>query len=220
MLAARDLCKTYKEGPKEIRALGGIDLEVKRGEILAVIGPSGAGKSTLLHLLGGLDSPTSGTVFLDDTDLYKLSDSARSKLRNRKIGFVFQFYHLLPELTALENVMLPAMIGGASGAKSRETAARLLGAVGLSERLHHKPSRLSGGEAQRVAIARALVNSPEIVCCDEPTGNLDSRMSEELCNLIKRLSREKGQTFVIVTHEPALARAADRILNIKDGMII
>jgi lipoprotein-releasing system ATP-binding protein len=219
MLKAYDLHKVYKEGPKDVHALKGVGFEVKKGEILTVIGPSGAGKSTLLHLLGGLDSPTKGRVLLDDIDIYKLSDNARCRIRNERVGFVFQFYHLLPELTSLENVMLPMMIRQKRQPDGRERAARLLETVGLSERLHHKPSQLSGGEAQRVAIARALINDPEMVFCDEPTGNLDSLRSQDLCNLIWRLSRENNKTFMVVTHEPSLAERADRILHIKDGVI-
>lgn len=221
MLKAHDLHKVYKEGSKEVYAIKGINLEVLKGEVLVIIGPSGAGKSTLLHLLGGLDRPSGGSVFLDGIDLYKINDNARCQIRNRRVGFVFQFYHLMPELTALENVMLPAIIrGNGRMVKYRERAKALLETVGLGDRLHHKPPHLSGGEAQRVAIARALVNNPEIVFCDEPTGNLDSKMSEDLCNLIWKLKVEEDQTFVIVTHEPSLAQRADRILHIKDGMIV
>ncbi|MFH1753178.1 MAG: ABC transporter ATP-binding protein [Candidatus Omnitrophota bacterium] len=219
MLKAHDLCKVYKEGPKDVYALKGINLEARKGEILAIIGPSGAGKSTLLHLLGGLDRPTDGKVFLGGVDLYKLSDRALCRVRNEMVGFVFQFYHLLPELTALENVMLPALIKKDKNRESATRAMRLLETVGLKERALHKPFGLSGGEAQRVAIARALINDPAIVFCDEPTGNLDSEKSVDLQNLIWRLSRESGKTFIVVTHEPSLAERADRILRIKDGVI-
>ena len=205
---SREMIKVY--------AVRGISLQVYKGEILVIVGPSGAGKSTLLHLLGGLDKPTAGSVFLDGTDIYKIGDDARSRIRNERIGFVFQFYHLLPELTALENVMLPMMIRGRRGGSR---AKELLEAVGLKDRFSHKPRHLSGGEAQRVAIARSLVNNPDIVLCDEPTGNLDSKMSEELCNIIWRLSKENSKAFVVVTHEPALAQKADRILHIKDGIL-
>ncbi len=224
MLKACDLHKVYKESAKEVYAVRGISLQVKKGEILVIVGPSGAGKSTLLHLLGGLDRPDKGTVSLDGVDLYGIGDDARSRIRNRRIGFVFQFYHLLPELTALENVVLPTMImgGGMGTLRSIPTnqARGLLETVGLGQRLDHKPPQLSGGEAQRVAIARALVNEPGIVFCDEPTGNLDSKMSEELCELIWRLNQEKRQAFVIVTHEPKLAEKATRILHIKDGILL
>jgi len=217
MLKARDLHKFYKEDSKEVHALKGVNLEVEKGEILSIVGPSGAGKSTLLHLLGGLDMPTRGTVFLDGTDLYKISDNARCRIRNRKVGFVFQFYHLLPEFTALENVMMPAMINGSNKLKAKERARSLLETVGLSHRMEHRPAELSGGEAQRVAIARSLMNHPDIVFCDEPTGNLDSEMSEDVCNLILTLSRKDRQTFVIATHQEDLAKRADRVLHIKDG---
>lgn len=220
MLKAIDLYKIYDEGAKDVRALNGINLDVNKGEVLAIVGSSGAGKSTLLHLLGGLDRPTKGTVLLDGVDIYKLSDTARCKVRNEKVGFVFQFYHLLPELTALENVMLPAMINKDKKRGGKDRALRLLETVGLKERICHKPSELSGGEAQRVAIARALINNPDIIFCDEPTGNLDSERSADLRNLIWRLSRESNKTFVVVTHEPSLAERADRILRIKDGAIL
>ncbi|NQT06578.1 MAG: ABC transporter ATP-binding protein [Candidatus Omnitrophica bacterium] len=216
MLKVRDLHKVYREGSKEVYAIRGVNLEVNKGDISVIIGPSGAGKSTLLHLLGGLDIPSAGSVLLDNIDLYKISDSRRSKLRNKKIGFVFQFYHLLPEFTALENVMLPSMVGGRKRSKK---AAELLETVGLKDRMDHRPAQLSGGESQRVAVARALINDPEIVFCDEPTGNLDSRMSEEVRNLIWKLNRENDQTFVIATHEPLLAQRAQRALYIKDGML-
>lgn len=222
MLNACDLHKVYREGAKEVYAVKGVNLEVKRGEILAITGSSGAGKSTLLHLLGGLDRPNSGKVFLNNIDIYDISDNALSRLRNTKIGFVFQFYHLLPEFTALENVLLPALIKNGRGVnrkEDRDRAKRLLGEVGLEERMDHKPAHLSGGEAQRVAIARALMNRPDIVFCDEPTGNLDSKMSEDLCDLMARFSRENKQAFVIVTHEQSLAKKADRMLHIKDGVL-
>lgn len=220
MLKGEDLHKVYTEGQKEIYAVRGVGLKVDKGEILAIVGPSGAGKSTLLHLLGGLDKPSAGSVYIDGIDIYKISDSKRSRIRNRRIGFVFQFYHLLPGFTAIENVMLPAIINSGRGPARRriENARMLLEAVGLKERLNHKPSQLSGGEAQRVAIARSLINNPDIVFCDEPTGNLDSKMSEAIWDLISRLSRERRQAFVIATHQSELAKRADRILHIKDGM--
>jgi len=221
MLEARDLHKVYREGAREVYAVRGANLTIQRGEILAIVGPSGAGKSTLLHLLGGLDKPSSGSVTLDGKDIYKITDKARSRIRNERVGFVFQFYHLLPELTALENVMLPALVKrGSRGAKEiRARAEELLDIVELGERVTHKPSQLSGGEAQRVAIARALVNDPDMVFCDEPTGNLDSRMSGDIRGLIARLRSAKKQTFVIVTHEEPLAKEADRVLFIKDGKV-
>jgi lipoprotein-releasing system ATP-binding protein len=220
MLESFGLSKIYTDGPKKVKAVMDVRLSANRGEILAIVGPSGAGKSTLLQLLGGLDIPTKGNVVLDGIDLYSISDNARTKIRNEKVGFVFQFYHLLPELTALENVMLPMMIGGRSKMESKGKASGLLETVGLSERLGHKPGRLSGGEAQRVAIARALVNEPDVVFCDEPTGNLDSHMSGDIRGLIRRLSRENKKTFVIATHEDTLARKADRIVRICDGKLV
>lgn len=218
MLKAHDLYKSYRDGSKEVHAVRGIGLEARKGEILVIVGPSGAGKSTLLNMLGGLDRPDKGNVFLDGIDLYRISDDKRSRIRNEKIGFVFQFYHLLGGFTALENVFLPAMIGRRRSVRTR--AAELLEVVGLKDRLRHRPSELSGGEAQRVAIARALMNDPEIILCDEPTGNLDSKTSEEIAGVILRLNKENGKTFVMVTHDERLAGKADRILHIKDGRII
>ncbi len=219
MLKAIDLSRSYKEGLKEVHALKGVSLEVKKGEILGIIGPSGAGKSTLLHLLGGLDIPTKGTVLLDGKDIYNMRDSARCRIRNRRMGFVFQFYHLLPEFSALENVMLPAMIGGQDRRAISQKAKNLLESVGLGPRIEHKPSELSGGEAQRVAIARSLMNDPDIVLCDEPTGNLDSEMSEGIYRLIFKLKNENDRTFVIATHHEEFIRKADRIVRIKDGIL-
>jgi len=220
MLAAKGLHKIYKNGAKELHVLKGIDFEVEKGSFVSVQGASGAGKTTLLHLLGGLDRPTKGQVILDRHDLYKLGDKERASLRNKKIGFVFQFYHLLADFTALENVMLPAMIKGAENKKTiREHAQKILSDLGLADRVGHKPSQLSGGEQQRVAIARALVNEPEILFCDEPTGNLDSKTGEEICDLLCNLSKEKGRTVVIVTHEKSIAQRAEKIYNIKDGVL-
>lgn len=216
LLIARRLYKVYTDGPRSLHVLKGIDLKVRKGEIVVVLGPSGAGKSTLLHLLGGLDPPTEGEVFLDGTDLYKLSSSERAKLRNQRIGFVFQFYHLLGEFTALENVMLPAMV--AQRHRSLEDRAKsILDNVGLSHRIYHRPDQLSGGEQQRVAIARALMNEPDIVFCDEPTGNLDRDTSNLICGLIQNLNRERSQTFVVVSHEEAMAALAEDTYRIKDG---
>ena len=220
MLKAHDLYKIYKEGSRELYAVSNVSLEARKGELLVIVGSSGAGKSTLLHLLGGLDTPDRGKVLLDGIDLYKIRDDKRSRLRNEKIGFVFQSYHLLPEFTALENVLLPTMIRRKkSRPKERARAQMILETVGLKERINHRPGELSGGEAQRVAIARALINDPEIIFCDEPTGNLDSKISKDICSLIARLNRERKATFVIVTHETSLADMADRKLYIKDGAL-
>ncbi len=180
MLTAKEIKRSYKTGDKEVKAVDGISLEIRRGESVAIVGPSGSGKSTLLHILGGLDRPTSGKILLEEADLYAMSDSRRSKTRNLKVGFVFQSYHLLPEFTAIENVMLPALI---RGHKAKDRASDLLESVGLGDRMHHRPGELSGGESQRVAIARALMNEPQILLCDEPSGNLDSKNSEAVYHI-------------------------------------
>ncbi len=222
ILVARDLRKSYSMGRKRLEVLKGIDLEVKRGEVLMIVGASGVGKSTLLHLLGGLDVPTGGEVFLHGMNLYGLSDRARARVRNRNVGFVFQFYHLLPEFTALENVFLPALIfgdGRGKREKLEERALGLLADVGLGERSGHKPQELSGGEQQRVAIARALINSPDIVMADEPSGNLDTETSRRLHELIAELARKKSQTFLIVTHDSELAGIGKRTITMVDGHI-
>lgn len=219
LLRATDVCKHYMLGDARIEVLKGVDLGVVRGEIVAVVGASGVGKSTLLHILGGLDHPSSGTVVIDGVDLFALSDAARARFRNRQIGFVFQFHHLLRDFTALENVMMPLMIAGLSPTKARPQARQLLGAVGLDERLSHLPSELSGGEAQRVAVARALVTQPAVVLADEPSGNLDVARSEELHALLWDLARSQNQTFVIVTHDRHLAARADRVVEMEDGRL-
>ncbi len=220
MIEARALRKIYKNGAKELEVLKGIDLKVGKSEVLAVLGPSGAGKSTLLHLLGGLDSPTAGEVMIDGTDIYALGDRERAKIRNRKIGFVFQFYHLLPEFDALENVMLPLLIKGGNGKDLRDKGAGLLRSVGLGERMAHRPGQLSGGEQQRVAIARALINEPELLLCDEPTGNLDSESGNNVIDLLWELNKSRKMTLMIVTHDAQIAKAAQRVLHIRDGKII
>lgn len=216
------LYKTYKDGVKKLEVLKGIDLELKKGELLIIQGSSGAGKSTLLHLMGGLDEPTEGKIFIEGVDIYKLKDDKRAYVRNRKIGFVFQFYHLLPEFTVLENVILPALINKRKELKKSdllEEAIRLLELVKLSNRLSHKPYQLSGGELQRVAIARALINNPDIIFCDEPTGNLDSQTGKQICNLLKSLNKEKGKTLVVVTHEEEIAKMSQRKIHIRDGKL-
>lgn len=222
-LEVRGVRKTYRSGASRLEVLRGIDLAVAPGEMLSIVGPSGAGKSTLLHIMGSLDHPDSGSVLLDGQDLFELSENARSRVRNMNIGFVFQFYHLLPEFTALENVCMPALVYGRgkfrNGRESRERAAGLLESVGLKDRAWHKPAELSGGEQQRVAIARALMNRPRFVLADEPSGNLDMRTGTELHALIADLNRREGQAFVIVTHDEEFARGAHRRLRMRDGVL-
>jgi len=221
MLVIQNIFKSYTDTQKRVDVLKGVSLTVNAGETVAVVGPSGAGKSTLLHISGGLDHPNEGKVFLNGQDLYQLSDQERSRVRNTTIGFVFQFYHLLPDFTALENVMLPLMVGGNLRAKNsviEEKAVKRLQAVGLGERLDHKPNQLSGGEQQRAAIARALINDPALLLCDEPTGNLDSASGSAVIDLLFTLNTRENRTLVIVTHDDALARRAARTACIKDGL--
>lgn len=199
--------------------LRGVTLSVARGEIVAIVGASGAGKSTLLHILGTLDRPTSGSVHYEDVDVFSLSDDDLARFRNQEIGFVFQFHHLLPEFTALENVAMPALISGMKLATVTDKARELLEEVGLGEKANMKPTKLSGGEQQRVAVARALINSPKVILADEPSGNLDTANAQMLHQLIKDLSRKKGQTFVVVTHNEGLAKQADSIVKIVDGVV-
>ena len=214
-----EACNIHKSfGTLEV--LKGVDFSVDKGEVVAVVGASGAGKSTLLQILGTLSTPDAGSLLVDGTDVLGLSGKALSAFRNRRIGFVFQAHHLLPEFNALENVMIPALIGGDSPKEARMRALPLLEAVGLSGRLEHKPSELSGGEQQRVAIARALVNSPAILFADEPTGNLDSRTKEDIHRLLFSLRESLGQTLVIVTHDPALAALCDRTCHMQDGLFV
>ena len=209
-------------GETPLEVLKGVDLVINEGENLAIVGPSGAGKSTLLHILGGLDKPSEGSVKFDGEDIYKLNDKKRANLRNERIGFIFQFYHLLPEFTALENVCMPLLIQkDAPNIKEyEEKGLELLAQVGLKARASHKPNQLSGGEQQRVAIARALINRPRIVFCDEPTGNLDSVNSDAIMDLLKRLNEDNKQTFVLVTHDEALARHMKRTLSLRDGKLL
>lgn len=216
LLKGHGIHKIYKNDTKTLHVLKGIDIEIAQGELVSIFGHSGAGKSTLLHILGGLDAPTHGDVFLRGESVYKCSAPDRAKVRNEKIGFVFQFYHLLSEFTALENVMLPAMIKG-QGALT-DKAEGLLQKVGLGKRLDHKPAQLSGGEQQRVAIARALMNDPEVVLCDEPTGNLDSKTGEGIIEFLCNINADEGRTFVIVTHEEDIAKKSSRILRMRDGL--
>ncbi len=222
ILDAFDLHKFYSTFGNKLHILKGIGIKIEEGEVVSIVGPSGAGKSTLLHILSGLDRPNQGTVILDGEDIYHLNDVQRAKIRNQKIGFVFQFYHLLPEFTALENVMLPALIKG-QPRQMKEIEQRgtlFLKRVGLGQRAQHKPSQLSGGEQQRVAIARALINEPKIIFCDEPTGNLDSATGKEIIGLLMDLNKNNCQTLVLVTHDENMARLSHRTIYMKDGEII
>lgn len=219
IVEALQIEKHYRQGPELLKVLKGISLNVKKGQILVITGPSGVGKSTLLHILGTLDKPTAGRVFIDQQDTSNLKEIEMSRFRNRNIGFVFQFHYLLPEFSALENVLIPAMILGNDWKKNVSHARELLSDVGLSGRLNHRPSQLSGGELQRVAMARALINNPKLVLADEPTGNLDSKNSEALFELILRLSEKYQQTLVIVTHNQMFASRAHRVIHMLDGQI-
>jgi lipoprotein-releasing system ATP-binding protein len=222
LIEAKNINKTYKEGSYVLNVVKDVDLTIEKGQVIAIVGPSGAGKSTLLHILGGLDVPTSGKVIFDGQDVYALNDQQRALLRNSSIGFVFQAYHLLPELTALENVILPAMVKN----NSRKTSAiesegvKLLEQMGLAQRASHRPSQLSGGEQQRVAIARSLMNKPKVVLCDEPTGNLDSESGRMVIDVLLTLNRTHGQTVVIVTHDQTIAQRTQKIIHIKDGILM
>lgn len=216
IIEAKDLHKSF--GTLEV--LKGVHLCVQQGEILAIVGKSGAGKSTLLQILGTLDRPTSGQVFINGQDVFRLSEKDLATFRNRHIGFIFQFHQLLPEFTAIENVMMPALIGGASRTASRRRAEQLLTELGLRERLHHKPNALSGGEKQRVAAARALMMSPAVILADEPTGSLDEANKQELNRLLLHLREQYGQTIIIVTHDKDLTSIADRVVEMVDGGIM
>ena len=220
MIEAVNLTKSFQMAGLELTVLNGINLTIARGEMLAIVGASGAGKSTLLHILGTLDRPTSGTVLFEGQDLFQLSDQKQAEFRNRRIGFVFQFHHLLPEFTALENVCLPAYIQNRSAGDAQAEATSLLKDVGLEHRMNHKPGELSGGEQQRVAVARALIQQPNLVLADEPTGNLDTHTGDALFTLMRTLNRSRGITFVIVTHNEKLSAQADRIIHMEDGQIV
>ncbi len=220
LLEAIGIRKVFKKGGQEVWALGGVDLVLHEGERVAIVGPSGAGKSTLLQILGTLERPTSGFIYYKGQPINSLSDEELSKLRNREIGFVFQFHHLLQDFTALENVMIPCLIYGYSIERAKEAAREILERVGLGHRLHHRPSELSGGEQQRVAIARALVMRPKLLLADEPTGNLDSQTGQELMGLLERFNERFGLTLLVVTHNEAVARRFPKALKMKDGKIV
>jgi ABC-type lipoprotein export system ATPase subunit len=219
ILVARGVRKTYVIGRQKLEVLRGIDLTVGRGEFLALRGASGAGKSTLLHLLGGLDLPNEGEILFDQTNLRRLSANALSQWRNRRVGLIFQAYHLLPEFSALENVMLPARMARMAGAEAAPRARDLLTRVGLGQRLEHRPYELSGGEQQRVAIARSLINQPELILADEPTGNLDSHTGQEIIGLLSSLRAERGATLIMATHDDHIARHAARSVTVVDGQL-
>jgi lipoprotein-releasing system ATP-binding protein len=222
ILQAVNIHKSYRELATQLHVVKGVDLNVNEGEVVCIVGPSGAGKSTLLHMLGGLDVPDDGQILFEGEDLYRFKDADRAQIRNRKIGFIFQFYHLLAEFSALENVILPLMIKDdvRKNKDLEEKGMQLLDQVGLKERAQHKPKQLSGGEQQRVAIARALVNNPRVVFCDEPTGNLDSQNSQLVTELLMEFNAKNKQTFVIVTHDEQMARVSHRRVSMKDGIFV
>ncbi len=219
ILEAKGVFRSFQTGSVILDVLKGVDLEIYQGEIVALIGPSGSGKSTLLHILGALDRPDKGSVNLDNVEVFSLNDKELAHLRNRTVGFVFQFHHLMPEFSALENVVMPKLIAGEGIKNIENKAMELLDEVGLKDRKDHKPGELSGGEQQRVAVARALINDPRIVIADEPSGNLDQSTAESLHNLILELNRNRNQTFVLATHNLELAQRANRIFKLKDGQV-
>lgn len=216
MIEIRNITKSYDS----LQVLKGIDLDIVPGEIVSIVGPSGAGKTTLLQIIGSLDRPNSGTVKYDNTDIFTLKDAQLARFRNQNIGFVFQFHQLLPEFTLLENVAMPALIGGVKRSDAYDRARELINYLGLKDRENHRPAELSGGERQRAAVARALINKPQVVLADEPSGSLDSKNRQELHNLFFDLRRDMGQTFVIVTHDESLATDCDRIIKMRDGQIV
>jgi putative ABC transport system ATP-binding protein len=218
MIQLREVSKTVKSGDQPLTILHSLTLEIPRGQFMAIVGPSGSGKSTLLGLIAGLDAPTAGAVLIDDVDITRLDEDALARLRGEKIGFVFQFFHLIPSLTAFENVAVPMEIAGAADARRR--AETLLEEVGLTDRAHHYPSQLSGGEQQRVALARALANAPPIVLADEPTGNLDTATGRHILELLREIHRVRGTTIVLVTHDAELAAIADSRLVLRDGRVV
>ncbi|BES71120.1 lipoprotein-releasing ABC transporter ATP-binding protein LolD [Marinobacter nanhaiticus D15-8W] len=220
VIDCREITRTYRQGPTELTIFSDISLEVAAGETVAIVGSSGAGKTTLLNLLGGLDKPTSGHISICGVDIHALREKGRAGFRNRQLGFVYQFHHLLPEFTALENVMMPCALAGESMRSARQKAKDILGKVRLGERLSHKPGELSGGERQRVAIARALVNAPQCVLMDEPTGNLDEHTGREVQALIESLRDQLGISFVVVTHDMGMAQRLGRVLRLEEGRLV
>ncbi len=220
IIVAQQVHKTFRTGKIQVHALRGVDISVAKGEMVAIMGPSGCGKTTLLNCLSGLDDFDAGEVIIDGTDLRTMNDRARTTYRAQNMGFIFQTFNLLPVISAVENVELPLLVSGARPAAARQQALTALEQVGLADRGHHRPAELSGGQRQRVTIARALVNQPAIVWGDEPTGNLDSATAQDILTLMQRLNRELAQTFVIVTHDPAIGNACDRIINMHDGLVV
>lgn len=221
VLRCESITKSFssRSGSGELQILRGVDLELKSGEIISIVGSSGSGKSTLLHIIGGLDKPTSGTLFWNGRPIYSTSQEELADLRNRTVGFVFQFHHLLPEFTALENVMMPCLIRGDHFAKASERASYLLDLFGLSERLQHRPSQLSGGEQQRVSLARALANKPEMILADEPTGNLDEKNTDTILNLLFNLRETENISIILITHEKEIAKRCDTIYTLSNGVL-
>jgi len=212
--------KEYLQGESTLRVLNNVDLQIKEGEFMAVMGPSGSGKSTLLNMIGALDKPTSGKVLIRGTDLSTLDDNQLADLRNKEIGFIFQFFNLISRMNALKNVELPMAIAGKSRSERRKRAEELLTLVGLEKRMDHKPTQLSGGEQQRVAIARSLTNDPGVLLCDEVTGNLDTSTGDDILELLKNLNKEQGKTFVLITHDPQVGQATERLIQLRDGAIV
>lgn len=219
IVETQDLWKTYISGGRPLEVLKGVNLKVEKGEFMAIMGPSGSGKSTLLNMIGALDRPTSGKVYINGIDISKLNENQVADLRNREVGFIFQFFNLIPRMDAQSNVELPMAIAGVNRHERHERAKELLKLVGLAERADHKPSQLSGGEQQRVAIARALANEPNILLADELTGNLDSKTGSEIMYLLRSLNEEKGKTFILITHDPNVGQRTDRLISLKDGII-